>query len=77
MIVEQASSIIQSIKKYQDTDSEVSVFGKILRNECDEEFRIVLIQVKQTICELLKMFIKQKNPFKSTSEIKELVLHKI
>ncbi|KAM3145273.1 hypothetical protein pb186bvf_002601 [Paramecium bursaria] len=77
MIVEQASSIIQSIKKYSDNDSEVSVFGKILRNECDEEFRIVLIQVKQTICELLKMFLKQKNPFKSTSEIKELVLHKI
>ena len=43
MIVEQASSIIQSIKKYSDNDSEVSVFGKILRNECDEEFRIVLI----------------------------------
>lgn len=31
------------------------MFGKILRNECDEEFRLVQARVKNTIQELLKV----------------------
>ena len=43
--------------KYSKEDNDVAVFGKILRNECDEEFRFVQIQVKNTIQELLKVII--------------------
>ena len=35
--------------KYSKDDNDIAVFGKILRNECDEEFRFVQIQVKNTI----------------------------
>lgn len=41
MIIEWASSIINGIKTYSSEDNDVAVFGKILRNECDEEFRAV------------------------------------
>lgn len=55
MIIEWATAIINGIKKYSVEDNEVATFGKILRNECDEEFRFVQNQVKSTISELLKV----------------------
>ncbi|CAK69530.1 unnamed protein product (macronuclear) [Paramecium tetraurelia] len=72
IIIEQASTIIQSVKRLSQEDNDVCVFGKILRNECDEEFRFVQIQVKQTIAELLRMFLRQKNPLKNMTDIKEM-----
>lgn len=41
LIIEWATSIINALKKYAAEDNDVAVFGKILRNECDEEFRFV------------------------------------
>ena len=41
IIIEQASAVIYGIKTYSKDDNDVAVFGKILRNECDEEFRFV------------------------------------
>jgi len=35
----------------------VAVFGKILKNECDEEFIFVQSQIKNTILELFKVKI--------------------
>ena len=72
MIIEWATSIINSLKKYSQDDNDVAVFGKILRNECDEEFRFVQTQVKNTMQELLKvqfnhyfkMYLRGKFPLK-------------
>jgi hypothetical protein len=36
--VEWAMSIVNGIKKYGHDDAEVAAFGKILRNELEEEF---------------------------------------
>ncbi|CAD8177085.1 unnamed protein product [Paramecium pentaurelia] len=77
IIIEQASTIIQSVKRLSQEDNDICVFGKILRNECDEEFRFVQIQVKQTIAELLRMFLRQKNPLKNMTDIKEMWNQKI
>jgi hypothetical protein len=41
LIVEQASNLITGIKCYLHDDHEVTLFAKILKNECDEEFRYV------------------------------------
>jgi len=41
LIIEWASSIINGIRKFSSIDNDVAVFGKILRNEIDEEFRLV------------------------------------
>jgi hypothetical protein len=53
LIIEWASSIINGIKMYSAEDNDICVFGKILRNECEEEFRLVLQKVKNTITDLL------------------------
>lgn len=76
LILEWASSIIASVKKHSPKDNDVAVFGKILRNECDEEFRFVQIQVKETVGELLKMHIKNKFPLKHSADVQEIVNEK-
>jgi hypothetical protein len=45
LIIEWASAIINGIKRYQGEDNEVCLFGKVLRNEIDEEFRYVQLHV--------------------------------
>ena len=76
LVVDWASSILASVKRYAGEDTDVSVFGQILRNECDEEFRFVLIQVKKTAAELLRMNLKNKFPLKSSADIGEMVIEK-
>jgi hypothetical protein len=41
LIIEWASTIIHSIKIYIRDDHQVTLFAKILKNECDEEFRFI------------------------------------
>ena len=69
LIIEWAAAIINGIKTYLKEDHDVSLFGKILKNECDEEFRFIQMHVKETLTSLLRVLIKDKNPFKSESEI--------
>ncbi len=57
MIVEWAASLINGIRKYSAEDNTVAVFGKILRNECDEEFVLLQNQAKNTIIELYTVII--------------------
>lgn len=73
LILEWAASIIASVKKYAQEDNDVAVFGLILKNECDEEFRFVQLQVKKTASELLRINLRNKFPFKSAADIGEMV----
>ena len=41
LIIEMASAIINGIRRFSKQDHDVALFGKILRNEVDEEFRFV------------------------------------
>ena len=76
LIIEWATIIINGIKMYSHEDSDISLFGKILRNELEEDSRIVLQRVKTTITDLLTYFLKSKFPLKSSAEIKEVVAQK-
>lgn len=55
LIIEWAGSLISGIKNYAQEDNDVAVFGKMLKNECDEEFIFVQSQIKNTILELFKV----------------------
>lgn len=77
LIIEWAMAIINGIKKFCFEDNDITVFAKVLRNECDEEFRLVQNQVKNTIVELLRMHLRGKYPFKHNNEIKEIIDSKI
>merc|ERR1711998_210218 len=54
-------------------DNDVAVFGRILRNEIDEEFRIVQKQLKGSVAELLRVYLKYKHPLKSEDEVSKLL----
>lgn len=69
LIIEWAASIINGIKKYSKEDHAVSLFGKILRNECDEEFRFIQMHVQDTLTGLLKAVLKDKFPHKSEQSV--------
>jgi hypothetical protein len=73
LIIEWAAAIINGIKTYLREDHDVALFGKILKNECDEEFRFIQLHVKDTLLSLLKVLLKDKNPFKSEAEIARMV----
>jgi hypothetical protein len=73
LIIEWASAVMAAVKKYADDDNDVAVFGKILRNEIDEEFRIVQKQLKDTVAELLRVYLKGKYPLKSEDEVSKLL----
>lgn len=70
--MEWAIAILNGIKRFAEENNDVAVFGKILKNEIDEEFRYIQIQVKTTIADLLKNILRQKFPVKSEKEILKL-----
>lgn len=73
LILDWASSIIAAVKKYSIEDNYVCVFGKILRNEIDEEFRFVQKQLTETVGELLKVYLKGKYPLKLDADINAML----
>ena len=75
LIIEWAASIISGIKKFSKEDHTVCLFGKILRNECDEEFRFIQQHVKDTVNSLLKVVLKERHVHKSENDINQIVGH--
>jgi isochorismate synthase EntC len=72
LIIEWAASIIAGIKQFSKEDHEVALFGKILRNECDEEFRFIQHTVKETVYALLKAVLKERYSSKSEDYLLKL-----
>eukprot|EP01022_Parablepharisma_sp_SALTPOND_P006584 TRINITY_DN1266_c0_g1_i1.p3 TRINITY_DN1266_c0_g1~~TRINITY_DN1266_c0_g1_i1.p3 ORF type:complete len:630 (-),score=73.32 TRINITY_DN1266_c0_g1_i1:7118-9007(-) len=73
LIIEGAGGIIQGIKKYSSVDSDVALFGKILRNECDEDFKLVFNEVKVAMTNILKERLKKKYKLKTETELNKMV----
>lgn len=73
LILDWAQAIINGVRKHSAEDNDVAVFGKILRNEIDEEFRFVQRQLKETVHELLRVYLKGKCPLKGDEEIARML----
>lgn len=69
LIIEWASTIITGVKTYLRDDHDITLFAKILKNECDEQFRFVQMHVKESLGGILKGIIREKNPIKSEKEV--------
>lgn len=76
LIVEWSSAIINGIKLYSKEDNEICLFGKILRNELEENSIQLLKQIKIALNDLISYYLSQKNPMKSKEDI-EILLSKI
>ena len=76
LIIEWAAAIINAIKLYSNQDSDINLFGKILRNEQEEDSRFILTKIRNTISELFEFYLKSKNPLKSQIDIKKMLENK-
>lgn len=72
IIVEWAAAIINGLKTFLREDHDVTLFAKILKNECDEEFRFIQTHVKETLQSLLRSLLKEKHSFKSETDINRM-----
>ena len=72
LIIEWAKNIINGIKYYSKKDSFVLLFGKIMRNEQEEDSRFIIQKISESIEELLLYYIKRQNPLKLINEIKNI-----
>ena len=73
LIVEWAAAIINGVKTYIKEEHEVALFAKILKNECDEDFRFIQAHVKETLLNLVKVMLKSKYSLKSEKEIQRML----
>ena len=73
LIIEWAAAIINGIKRYSLEDSDIALFGKVLRNECDEDFRLVHNEVKSAMVEILRDKLRQKYRSKTEAEIMKMM----
>jgi len=76
LIIEWVRNVINGIKYYSKKDSFVLLFGKILKNEQEEDARFIIQKVSESIEELLLYYIKRQNPLKPINEIKNIFEHK-
>ena len=72
IIIEWASNIINGIKIFSSEDSEIFLFGKILRNEIEEDSRFVYAKLKQSVLDVMNYFLKAKFPLKSIADIQSM-----
>lgn len=69
------SAVNKAITKYSN-DADINLFGKILNNAIDEDFQLVLKQVREKALELLKSHLKVKFPYMQEKAVKDLVIEK-
>lgn len=77
LIIEWAVSIINGIKTFSSEDPKILLFGKILKNEIEEEFRNTYERLKKTISDLLQHYIKARFPMKKNDDLFEIIDKKI
>ena len=77
LIYENIQKILTGIKNFSSIDSEIFLFGKILRNEIEEDSKYFYEILKNNIINILTAFNKNLNSLKSYDEIKNIINQKI
>ena len=71
MVIEWTTNIINGIKNYSLIDSEIRLFGKIMRNELDEDSRLIMPQIKKKVNEIFMNILRREFSFKNEDDIIE------
>lgn len=77
LIVEHASAVIRAVNRFSAVDNDVCVFGQILRNEVEERFVDTQRSLKNTVKDLIRVFLKGKYPLKTDAAIDELLQSRV
>lgn len=62
LAVEHAATLVNSLKEFVSIDPNIAVFGKILKNECEEGFEQFQEYTQNTIDKIIKEILRFKNP---------------
>lgn len=73
LVIEWATAIIEGIRKYSRDNSEICLFGKILRNEIEENEILIISKLKSTINSYLEYFLQNKYTLKTKGDIVQIV----
>jgi len=73
LILDWTKSILEGLAKYSMIDSEVALFGKILRNECEEGFQYTFAQTKNDIIEILKGIMRTRRKYITEQELNGVI----
>ena len=76
IVIEWVFGLIEALKIYASSDSDVALFSLILRNEVDEEFAKIQGQIKGTIEEILINLLEANHPNKTKKVINHMVKEK-
>ncbi|CAD8141980.1 unnamed protein product [Paramecium pentaurelia] len=77
LALEWVACIINAIQKYIAEDNDVAVFGLMLKNNLDEDFRLLQSQRKLNIEHIIQTILQAKYKTKHVLEIKEIVKQKV
>ena len=72
MVIEWATNIINGIRTFSNEDTEISLFGKILQNELEENCQLLIGNLKDNINSILSNILKAENPFKNELELNNI-----
>lgn len=72
IVIEWVHGLIEALKVFSSSDSDVALFALILRNEVDEEFADIQSQIKGTIEDILLSLIESNNPNKNKKIINKM-----
>ena len=77
MVIEWATNIINGIQTFSAEDTEISLFGKILKNELEENCQLLMPNLKENINAIILNILRKEFPYKNDIEINKMKNNKI
>ena len=71
MVIEWATNIINGIRTYSE-DTEISLFGKILQNELEENCQMLIPNLKENINTIILNILRNEYPYKNEIELNKM-----
>ena len=72
MVIEWATNIINGIRTFSPEDTEISLFGKILQNELEENCQLLISNIKENINSIIINILRAEYPFKNDKELNKM-----
>ena len=72
MVIEWATNIINGIRTFSPEDTEISLFGKILQNELEENCKLLINNLKDNINSIIINILRNEYPYKSDLELNNM-----
>jgi len=72
MVIEWATNIINGIRTFSAEDTEISLFGKILQNELEENCQLLIPNLKENINTIILNILRNEYPYKNEIELNKM-----